>query len=119
MSRPLRNALFATLVALHAAVTVCGTGLHALPGMGHDAGLRPLAKNDHSHGPGKSAHESADECPVCQFLAQGQLSADDDGGAVARRPGDPVTLAKAANDPVAPPGASIPRAPPRPLSGPA
>ena len=71
-----RHALIAALIALHAAVSVCGAGLHALPGWGHDSGLHPLARNDHSHGPGKSAHESADECPVCQFLAQGQLSCD-------------------------------------------
>lgn len=114
MPLALRNALFATLVAFHAAVTVCGAGLHALPGLGHNSGLRPRAQNDHSHGPGKSAHESADECPVCQFLAQGQLADEPAGGPIARLPGDALTLTPPANDPVTPPGVSIPRAPPHP-----
>src|SRR3954469_6302710 len=83
MSRSVRHALIAALVALHATVTVGGSGLHALPGWGHDSGLHPLAKNDHSHGPGKSSHEAADECPVCQFLTQGQLPCDLAGGVTA------------------------------------
>src|SRR5260370_17696329 len=80
MPRSLRQTLVALLIALHAAVTLCGPGLHALPGWGHDSGLHPLAKTDHSHGPGKSSHEAKDECPVCQFLAQGQLSSNCVGG---------------------------------------
>lgn len=76
MTRLFRSTLIATLIAFHAAVTVCATGLHALPGLSHDSGLRPFAKDDHSHGPGKGGHSASDECPVCQFLAQGQLSTD-------------------------------------------
>ena len=83
MPRPVRQLLTAFLLGLHVVVTQCGVGLHALPGLGHDSGLRPLAQNDHSHGPGKSAHESAEDCPVCQFLAQGQLHHEHFGTAVA------------------------------------
>lgn len=71
-----RQILVAALIALHGAVTLCGTGLHALPGLGHESELSPRAKNDHSHGPGKSAHESAGDCQICQHLAQGQTAVD-------------------------------------------
>ncbi len=76
MNRSVRHALVACLIALHATLSVGGAGLHALPGFGHNSGLHALAKNDHSHGPGKSSHEAAHECAICQFLAQGQLSCD-------------------------------------------
>ena len=74
MTRSVRNVLVATLVALHSAVSLGGVGLHALPGVGHESGLRPLAKNDHSHGPGKSSHQASEDCTVCQFLALGQAT---------------------------------------------
>ncbi len=76
MTRSVRNALLATLIGLHAAVTFCGPGLHALPGWSHGTGLTPFARNDHSHGPGPSSHQASDDCPVCQFLAQGQVVPD-------------------------------------------
>ena len=112
MRRSLRHSLVATLIALHAAVTLLGPSLHALPGWGHGSGLTPLAKSDHSHGSGKSSHSKADDCPVCQFLAQGQLSTDLGAGATGR-------LITALEVPIAPPaseasplGLSCPRAPP-------
>jgi hypothetical protein len=117
MVRTSRPFLAATLVALHAAVALGGPGLHALPGWGHGSGLTRLAKNDHSHGPGKSSHEATDECPVCHFLAQGQLSADLTAGA----PGWLVVQAEVARAAVPAPTpthrSSIPRAPPAALLG--
>jgi hypothetical protein len=83
MSRSVRYALAASLIALHTAVSIGGAGLHALPGFGHNSGLTALAKNDHSHGPGKSSHETADECAVCQFFAQGQIGCELSAGVTA------------------------------------
>ena len=74
MTRAFRNTLVATLVALHAAVAVGGAGLHALPGWGHGSELKRLATDDHSHGPGKSSHEAAEDCQVCHFLTLGQIA---------------------------------------------
>src|SRR5260370_24945643 len=112
MPRSLRQTLVALLIALHAAVTLCGPGLHALPGWGHNSGLHPLAKNDHSHGPGKSSHAASDECPVCHFLAQGQLSSDHSGGVTASLVGDPVTPIVSIAVPISPHPLSNPRGPP-------
>jgi hypothetical protein len=112
MRRSLRHSLVATLIALHAAVTLLGPSLHALPGWGHGSGLSPLAKTDHSHGSGKSSHAKADDCPVCQFLTQGQLSTDLAASATG-------WLVAALDLPIPPPadqasphGLSSPRAPP-------
>lgn len=112
MSRSIRHALIATLVALHAAVTLGGAGLHALPGLGHDSGLRPFAKNDHSHGPGRSSHEAADDCSVCQFLAQGQDSPDRVNCLVSWVSVGLAVFNTPAADTVTPRGPSSPRAPP-------
>ena len=112
MPRLARHALIATLIAIHGAVTLCGTGLHALPGLGHDSALNPRAKTDHSHGPGKSAHESADDCQICQFLAQGQIFADLVAGVrgpIAAGVNAPILLAVV---PAAPSFQALPRGPP-------
>lgn len=112
MSRSFRSLLTAALVVLHAAFAVGGAGLHALPGWGHGTGLTQPAKNDHSHGPGKSSHEAADDCAVCQFFAQGQLSTTGPTGrpvrlvALAETPATPSPTPAPARSP------SIPRAPP-------
>jgi len=112
MTRTARHALVASLIVLHAAVVVCGAGLHALPGWGHESGLHSRARNDHSHGPGKSSHEAADDCAVCQFLAQGQISCETPPAVAVRitsvvaRPAAPVAD-------IAPPRSpSSPRGPP-------
>ena len=112
MPRLARYALIATLIAIHGAVTLCGTGLHALPGLGHVSALNPRAKHDHSHGPGKSAHESADDCQICQFLAQGQIFADLAAGVpgpIAAGVNAPILLAAI---PAAPSSQALPRGPP-------
>ena len=112
MFRSVRRALIAGLVVLHASVTLCGSGLHTLPGWRHDFGFRPVAKTDHSHGPGKSSHAAADDCPVCQFLAQGQLAVDYDGVLIAGlASGLPSAAAPDADQP-ARHRPSAPRAPP-------
>ena len=112
MPRSVRLHLASALLALHVAVTLGGAGLHALPGLGHDSGLRPLARNDHSHGPGKTAHEAADECPVCQFLAHGQFHHGHAVTVVARvtaEPSAPPPAPRRVSPPLSP---SAPRAPP-------
>jgi hypothetical protein len=112
MSRLVRHALVAVLIAWHGAVTLCGTGLHALPGLGHDSGLSPRAKNDHTHGPGKSAHESADDCQICQMLAQGQLAPDPAAGAACWLTSGPVPPVRPAPAPVPSHRPFIARGPP-------
>jgi hypothetical protein len=114
MTRSLRNTLVATLVALHTAVAVGGAGLHALPGWGHGSELKRLATDDHSHGPGKSSHEAAEDCQVCQFLTLGQIAS---GPATAA----PVWLSARVERPraetpssVPARSPSVPRAPPTP-----
>jgi hypothetical protein len=116
MPRPIRQTLIATLVALHAVTTLGGAGLHTLPGWRHNSGLHPLAKNDHSHGPGKSSHEASDDCAVCQLLAQSQVSPDPTGGLVSWSTVGAVPAAAPA--PVFPPllGTPAPRGPPPPVA---
>lgn len=74
MLRSVRPVLVVAVAMLHAGMTLGAAGLHALPGFGHGSGLNHSARNDHSHGPGKSSHQSADECGVCHFLSQGQVN---------------------------------------------
>lgn len=112
MTRQVRNLLLGALIALHATVTLCGPGLHALPGWSHGTGLTPLARNDHSHGPGPSSHQASDDCPVCQFLAQGQLAAELGIGVAIRLPQDVADLAVAIGDPRPSDLLFIPRGPP-------
>jgi hypothetical protein len=67
--RIVRQLLVASLIALHAAIALCGPCLHELPGLGHDSS----AGSQTQQHPLKSSHDSGDNCPVCHFLAQGQL----------------------------------------------
>src|SRR4051794_14202768 len=92
MTRLVRNTLLVVLIGLYAAITLCGPGLHALPGWSHNSGLTPLARHDHSHGPGPSSHQASDDCPVCQFLVQGQLAPDQVIGLIVEMPHDAVAL---------------------------
>ena len=72
MSRLVRQILFASLIACHAAVTLCGPCLHELPGSSHQFG--PVTKTHRPDAPAKSATDSADNCLICHFVAQGQLT---------------------------------------------
>lgn len=76
MPRIARQALIASLIAFHAAVTLCGPCLHAVPGLGHGSGLESSAKGGHSFDSESIRHASADTCPICHFLAQGQLAVE-------------------------------------------
>jgi hypothetical protein len=112
MNRIVRRLLVSLLIALHAAITLGGAGLHALPGFGHSSGLRPFAKSDHSHGPGKNAKAESDDCAVCQFLAQGQLSTESTASAGAWLVSDVSSPALPDLAPVSLHRLAIPRAPP-------
>src|SRR5215831_12161 len=71
MSRLVRQLLFATLISCHAAVSLCGPCLHALPGAAHQPGA--TSKADRPDHPAQSRRDAADNCVVCHFVAQGQL----------------------------------------------
>jgi hypothetical protein len=71
MSQILRRFVFATLVACHAAVVLCGPCLHELPGSTHRMGA--ASNPDRPDHPLQSQSDSKDRCLICQFVAQGQL----------------------------------------------
>lgn len=72
MSRLVRHVLFPALIACHAAVTLCGPCLHELAGSSHR--FSPAAKTQCPDAPAKSSTDSADNCPICHFIAQAQLT---------------------------------------------
>ena len=74
MTRTVPRLLFAGLIACHAAVTLCGPCLHELAGSSHPLG--PAAKTHRPDAPAKSPTDSADNCLICHFVAQGQLTVD-------------------------------------------
>ena len=74
MPRFVRHFLFASLIACHAAVMLCGPCLHALPGSSHQFG--PATKTHRPDAPAQSSRDSADNCLICHFVAQGQLTVD-------------------------------------------
>lgn len=66
-----RRLLFASLIACHAIATLCGPCLHELSGLSHPIGA--AGKPDRTDAPAQSPSDSADNCPICHFVAQGQL----------------------------------------------
>jgi hypothetical protein len=74
MPRFVRHFLFASLIACHAAVMLCGPCLHELPGSSHQMGL--ATKTHRTDAPAQSSRDSADNCLICHFMAQGQLTVD-------------------------------------------
>ena len=70
MRRRARQILLASLVALYGAMTVGGPALHALSSTGH----AKVGRSADADGPG-SPISSHHDCPICHFLAQGQLGA--------------------------------------------
>ena len=72
MTRSVRHLLFASLIACHAAVTLCGPCLHDLSGSSHAFGS--VTKSHRPDTPAKSSTDSADNCLICHFVAQGQLT---------------------------------------------
>ena len=71
MSRVARHILFASVIAMHAAVSLCGPCLHQLPGSSHQLGT--ASKANCPEDPARSPGDSADNCLICHFVAQGQL----------------------------------------------
>ncbi len=110
MTHPLRRALIASLVAFHAALMLCGPCLHAMPGLDHRAGLGSTARDSTEWSTARE--DSADDCPICQLVAQGQLpieaSTVSSTALVARSTGNAAPVA----DVVPPALPSCPRAPP-------
>jgi hypothetical protein len=72
MARFVRQLLFASRIACHAAVTVCGPCLHELSGSSHSFGR--VTKSHRPDAPAQSSRDSADNCLICHFVAQGQLT---------------------------------------------
>ena len=110
MSRIVRHFLFASVIACHAIVTLCGPCLHALPGSSH--ALDATSKSRRADDPAQSRSDSADNCLVCQFVAQGQLPVEFTHGPLILQvtelvtPSLPITAISALHLP------SNPRAPP-------
>jgi len=73
MPRFVRPSLIALVIAFHAAVMLCGPCLHAVPGFGHGSGLGSSAQRQEAVDSAGARHASMDDCPICHFLAQGQL----------------------------------------------
>jgi hypothetical protein len=71
MSRVLRHLLFASVIACHGAVMLCGPCLHTLTGASHGFGAASNAGR--ADDPTQSRRDSADNCLICHFVAQGQL----------------------------------------------
>jgi hypothetical protein len=71
MSRFARHALFASVIAIHAIVSLCGPCLHELPGASHERGAKSKAQCPRD--PAQAPRDSSDNCLICQFVAQGQL----------------------------------------------
>jgi hypothetical protein len=111
MLHPLRRALIASLIAFHAAMMLCGPCLHAMPGLDHRTGLG-LAETRDSTEWSSARQDFADDCPICQLVAQGQLPIEactvSSTALVARSIGDAAPVADVAS-PTLP---SSPRAPP-------
>src|SRR5262245_42060016 len=110
MYRTVRRLLFASLIACHAAVTLCGPCLHELAGSCHPFG--PATKAHRPDLPAKSTSDSADNCLICHFVAQGQLTVD----STCERSAPAVAEFEVPELPAAPPlphhCPSSPRAPP-------
>jgi hypothetical protein len=71
MSRLVRQLLFASLIACHSAVTLCGPCLHELSGSPHEMGA--ASKPHRPDDPAQSRRDATDRCLICHFVAQGQL----------------------------------------------
>jgi hypothetical protein len=111
VARSLRRPLIALLVAFHAAVTLCGPCLHAIPGAGHGTGQASSAPGEHADGD-PSRHDLAGHCPICHFLAQGQLPLSSDTTLATR------LFVTFVTNPPAPPGVSSPDLPSCPRAPP-
>ena len=86
MLRPVRKLLIASLVALHAAVMLCGPCLHGLAGVGNHATIVSGGVVAHqARDAFRPSHDRPDDCPVCHFLAQAQMSVDSESVSIVQR----------------------------------
>ena len=102
MLQIVRQLLFASLIVCHTAVVLCGPCLHELPGSAHQMGS--ASKSHRTDHPLQSRSDSKDNCLICQFVAQGQLTVEFYRGSM------PQLIAEAAV-----PTVPIPRLPSGPL----
>ena len=105
-----RRFLFALVFACHAAVMLCGPCLHALPGSSHELGA--TSNSQHTDDSGQSRRDGADNCLICQFVAQGQLLAEVFTATSFDQMNELVPPVAALSHPVSVPLPSFPRAPP-------
>jgi hypothetical protein len=110
MSRFVRQFLFASLIACHAAVVLCGPCLHGLPGSTHE--LRAASSSNAPDHPLQSGRDSKDGCLICHFVAQGQLPVEFFCGSSPQLIAELVIAAVPVSDSVFSPLTSCPRAPP-------
>jgi len=110
MSRIVRHLLFASVLACHAAVTFCGPCLHALPGSSHE--LKGDARSHRTDDAAQSRRDAADNCLICQFVAQGQLPVELATGIPSQQAAALIVPDLPAPDIRSAPLSSSPRAPP-------
>jgi hypothetical protein len=110
MSQLVRRLLFASVLACHAAVTLCGPCLHALPGSSHELGA--TSKSHRPDDSSQSRRDAADNCLICQFVAQGQLPIEFSTAISNQGVAELVAPALPASDTPSLPLPSSPRAPP-------
>jgi hypothetical protein len=110
IARSVRHLLFAALTVCHAAVTLSGPCLHALPGSSHQIGLG--SDEQTSNVPARSSTDAGDDCLICQFVAQGQLTANPTCEGSTPLVSEFVVADAAAESPLPHHVPSIPRAPP-------
>lgn len=116
MPRTARQALAASLIVLHAAISLCGASLHAAPGLGHAGSAGSSTKADAHPGLTRIAATVPEHCPLCDYFSQGQLPLAADFVAASRlvlpfEPTQPPPLL-----PRSPHLLARPRAPPRGIS---
>src|SRR5260370_18110885 len=110
MSRIVRHLLFASVIACHAAVTLCGPCLHAVLGSSH--GMCAASKSHRPDDPTQSRRDAADNCLICHFVAQGQLPVEFSSGVTVRSIADLVMPVLPTRDPRPTHLPSSPPAPP-------
>ena len=105
-----RRLLFVLVFACHAAVTLCGPCLHSLPGSSHELGA--TSNSQHTDDSAQSRRYGADNCLVCQYVAQGQLLAEVFTATSFDQMNELVPPVAALSQPVSVRLPSFPRAPP-------
>ena len=111
MSRFVRQLLFASLIACHAAVTLCGPCLHELSGSSHSMGV--ASKGHLPGGSSSSGRDTTDGCLICHFFAQGQLPVIFSSEPLIEQVDELVISFHFGPRPLSNPLPSCPRAPPR------